>query len=146
MARWRAELRADLMEVYGVDLAEAVAGNRWVMILDLIDQLPARSRFHQAQMDDPETAALLLELADAENEKDEQEPWSPPWREFGTTEVLLQQLINSVHLVAANVQSAAGVKKPNVPDPFPSPVTGIDRARKRRDTEHAQEQLEAFGF
>ena len=133
------------METYGVDLAEAVAGNRWVMILDLIDQLPARSRFHQAQMDDPETAALLLELADAENEKDESEPWSPPWREFGTTEVLLQQLINSVHLVAANVQAAAGVKKPNVPDPFPSPVTGIDRARTRRDAEHAQEQLAAFG-
>lgn len=134
------------METYGVDLAEAVAGNRWTMILDLLDQLPARSRFHQAQMDDPETAALLLELADAENEKDKQEPWSPPWREFGTTEVLLQQLINSVNLVAANVQAAAGVKKPNVPDPFPSPVTGVDRARKRRDDEHAQEQLEAFGF
>lgn len=134
------------METYGVDLAEAVAGNRWVMILDLLDQLPARSRFHQAQMDDPETAALLLELADAENEKDEQEPWSPPWREFGTTEVLLQQLINSVNLVAANVQAAAGVKKPNVPDPFPSPVTGVDRARKRRDDEHAAEQLAAFGF
>lgn len=125
-------MRADLQEVYGVDLAAWWRQRRWAALLDLIDQLPGTSRLNEAIYDDPDQAALIA------SQPEPAERWSPRLRQWDLTHVMLQRLIHATEVGNANFAAAHG-GRPGAVQAFPSPVTGVDRYRDahRRATAHA---------
>lgn len=145
--RYRAEIRADLQERYGVDLARWWRERRFRALLDLVDQLPGASRLNEAIQNDPEQAEVIARNIDQLKQRGEGErgQWSPRVAEYDLHANLLRDLIQSVLGLRAAVIASAGGKPGSVPT-YPVPVTEVDRATARLERAWAQGVLEQFGF
>lgn len=112
---------------------------RYRHILELIDQLPSTSRYHEAMSNDPELAEQLARQPESDEE------WSPRLAEFGLTEMLLREILHELKVNSAITMSAAGGKPGDV-KPFPAPRTAIQAARERLEREWAVDLAAKFGF
>lgn len=104
-------------------------------LLDYIDHLPSDSPFHAAVADDEEYAAMLLDTDDG----GAVEP--PPLTEYGPQVRALATLVDRVSYLIG-VQVARAGKNPPRFDPYPRPVTAVERVRRRRAMDR-HEQLVA---
>ena len=141
VCRFGDEVRADLQERYGVNLADQWRSRRWRHLLVLIDQLPATSRLSRALLLDDEYADALVE---AREETDEpQSDWSPDLTEWSLTNQLLMQMSDQLQMVTAAIIGTAGGKPPKL-RPAPRPKTAIELAEERRVKETHDELLAVF--
>ena len=122
-----------------MDLARWWQDRRWVALLELIDQLPQASRFMEAVVNDPEQADLIARSREGADEV----PWSPRFSEFGLLERLMRDAVMAIQGVQAAVIAAAGGKPPKV-EPYPVPVTEIDRAVERANRAWAESIMDIF--
>lgn len=129
------------MQVYGVDLARWWQDRRYRGLLELIDQLPQASRYMEAVANDPEQARLIAEARSKGS--GEGEAWSPRLAEFDLHARLMRDQIQALMGVQAAVIAAAGAKPPKI-DPYPVPVTEIDRAVERANRAWAQSIIDTF--
>ena len=116
-----------------------VDAGRFRHILELIDQLPSTSRYHEAMTNDPELAEQLARQPESDEE------WSPRVAEYGLTEMLLREILHELKVNSAITMSAAG-GKPGELKPFPTPRTAVQAARERLEREWAVNLAGKFGF
>lgn len=112
------------MQVYGVDLALWWRERRWKALLELIDELPAASRFNEAVLNDREFAEAVVA-----QETGDRPEWAPKISEFDLHATLLRDVIQALQGVQAAVIAAAGGKPPKI-TPYPAPRTALDEARR----------------
>ena len=110
-----------------MDLVAWWQARRWAGLLELIDQLPAPSRFNEAVLNDVEVAR---ELVARENGDADSPEWSPKLSEFDLHAILLRDVIQALHGVQAAVIAGAGGKPPSI-SPYPSPKTALDEIRQQ---------------
>lgn len=131
LGRYRAEIRADLLQVYGVDLAAWWHARRWRALLELIDQLPEASRFREAVLNDRD---VVGELLDSEGSGS---GWAPRVSDFDLHATYLRDLVHSVHQLIAVTVATAGGKPPRVQPP-PAPRTVLEEARREKAKDWAR--------
>lgn len=124
-----------------MDLAEWVAARRYPALLDLIEQLPARSRLWEAQANDPAVAAELAQL----DTHGPDTQWSPRLSEWDVQAELLARLESRIGDLIQVTISAHGGKPPDF-EAFPRPRTAMDEARHAVAVAEANRALAAFGF
>lgn len=107
-----------------MDLAVWWRARRWAALLEYIDQLPATSRLNEAIHNDPEQAARLVDRPEPAD------PWAPSLRDWSLTTAMLSRLIHAAEVTNVLL---SGEKKP--PQPFPTPVTAVDRLAEQRSQE-----------
>ncbi|PRX95568.1 hypothetical protein CLV72_109177 [Allonocardiopsis opalescens] len=95
-------------------------------LLDYIDHLPSDSAFAAAVAEDEEYADLLL----AEGVVDEA-PQPPRLTEYGPEVRALATLVDRLSYLISVQISRAGGRPPRF-DPYPRPVTALERRRRRR--------------
>jgi len=103
--------------------------------VQLIDQLPQTARVMVAQVED-EDLAMQVHLAGMAG--DDSGEWVPSLREYDTTAVLLQQMLDV--LQGANYQRGGG--KGGRPKPSKRPTTAMQRVRDKADYEKQRGFLE----
>lgn len=129
MEKFTPELRADLQEVYGVNLADLFNEKRWVHLLALIDGLQQGSRYLAAVALDPEIAEQMVNHDEYASQRAEDS--GPSLVGYDHLNQQMAMLIDAVHAnTAATVASAGGKSKP--PKPLPRPKTAIDKAKEDR--------------
>ena len=143
MTKYKAEVRADLLQIYGADLGDWLRSERWSALVDLIDQLPSACRLNEAIAQDDEAADELVAIMD--ESVGEGPDWSPRVAEFDLTNTMLAELIDQVKLLGQTIIAANGGSAKKI-RPFPKPKTAIDRARERRDLNTFREFDAMFGF
>lgn len=103
-------------------------------LLDYIDYLPSDSAYFAEVAEDEEYAELLLQMED--------EPPSPPrMTEYGPEVRALAAVYDKISYLVA-VQIARGGKPPPRMDPYPRPVTALERKRRGR-AQHNHQALVA---
>lgn len=127
------------MSEYGVDLAVWYKNRRWVALLDYIDMLPSANRLNEAILNDPESADEIAARPDPT------EPWSPKVSEFDLHAVILREIVSELKVVVQTL-TASGGARPKPFKPFPSPITEVDRAKKRQERKFAFDLVSEFGF
>lgn len=133
-------MRADLQRVYGVRLREWLADrSRWGEILDLIDQLPSASRTKEALLNHPEYAQAIADAAGEETAT----KWSPPISEWTTDTAIQAAVFDRLGQLVDVVVGALGSKSKS--QPFPRPVTEVDRIEIRARHEAAEDLIAMFG-
>lgn len=132
--------------MYGRDLDEELAAGRFGWLLDRILDLPdPYSRFREAMSEDEEMAETLLAL---EEHREEQEGPSATLRysQVGLQEHLLMSIDMGIKAMRAEAPFVNGAKgKPTYPDPWPLPVTALERIRKQQEKDQADVLASAFG-
>jgi hypothetical protein len=98
-------------------------------LLDLIDHLPSNSAFHAAIADDEDYARQVLEL----EEREGRPAAAPPRLDEFSPEVRALAVIADKLSYLASIQVARAGKTPPKSEPYPRPVTALDRVRRRRD-------------
>jgi hypothetical protein len=111
----------------GWDLAQLWRQRRWRFLANLIDHLPRGTAFAQAVADDDELAAQQVVTASGGKRKA-----APPVSEYTPDVELLAALYDRLGVLIGWVAASAGAKKPPKAQPWPRPVTAIERARSRR--------------
>ena len=127
-----------------MDVAQYLGEHRYVALLDLIDQLPAASRFNEAVVNDEEFAEYLLDLEE-QGGAVPGESWAPRGAEFDLTNQLLSTVVDELKALRISGQALAG-GKPKREDPMPRPRTAVERVRARRDEQAAINLAVMFGF
>lgn len=132
--------------MYGLDLDKELAKGRFGWLLDRILDLPdPYSRFREAMSEDEEMAELLLEL---ESQREDEEGSSATLRysQVGLQEHLLMSIDMGIKAMRAEAPYLQGAKgKPTYPEPWPMPVTAVERLRKAHDKQEADLLAAAFG-
>lgn len=129
-------IRADLQQVYGVDLVSEWKKRRWRKLLILIEQLPPASRFTQAYLTDEANAdALALAQLKADDEKVKQ---VTAFTEWNLQTSMLASLIDAIHVLQATV-TAIGGGKPHKVEPYPRPVSVGQAALEKARAEAAED-------
>jgi hypothetical protein len=127
-----------------VDLAAWWAGKRWVALLELIDMLPAASRFNEAVANDPEAAAALAQ-AKLQEPEGETSDWAPRVTEYDLHAMLLRELLHAVKgLRQVSIAAAGG--NPGQEQPFPGPRTALEKALDEAERSWAAEFVQQLGF
>lgn len=140
LSRYRVAIQADLLEVYGLDLAAEVGSRRWRRLLELIEAIRRPSRLSDARAQDEDLAQAIL---DAEDAGAEIPPWAPDGDEFGLTHQLLSQLVDITGTISPTIAQVTGGKgKP--PKPIARPTTALERARERRREEMQRDVMRLF--
>ncbi|MFF5793677.1 hypothetical protein ACFY5D_16650 [Paeniglutamicibacter sp. NPDC012692] len=134
------QLRADLQQVYGVDLAVLFKARRYVHLLALIDGLPAHSRYMEAYLNDEEIATAILDSGQSEASGD----YHPPLSSWTPELAMLTEIKDTLAASIATQVGVAGGKAKN-PKPSPRPVTAIDRIKEQRSREAQQQIVDLFG-
>ena len=117
LVRFGPALRADLQQVYGVDMAQLASDRRWVHLLALIDGLPANSRYVQAMYDDDEWRKMI------EDSQDDDSPIPPPPLSTWSPEVnMLAQVVDSLAVVTQAIVVSNGGKSKKI-KPVPRPLS-----------------------
>lgn len=111
-----------------MDLAEWWQQKRWRGLLELIDQLPAASRFNEAVLNDPEQARLIAARPTSS------ESWTPLVRDWDLTAVLLREIREALVGLLGNGRAK----------PIPIPRTEVDRVRARLDLVLAAQIIRDF--
>lgn len=92
-------------------------------LLDLIDHLPSDSPFTAAVAEDEEYAEMVVDLPD--------ENPAPRLTEFGPEVRALAMIVDKLsYLISVQYQRSS--QRPPRMEPYPRPVTAIDRIRRRR--------------
>lgn len=134
------------MTEYQIDLDEELAAGRYGWLLDRILDLPdPYSRFREAMSEDEEMAELLLEL---EGTREEEGGPSATLRysQVGIREHLLMSIDMGIKAMRAEAPYLQGAKgKPTYPEPWPMPVTALERLRREQEQEQADSLAAAFG-
>lgn len=120
-----------------MDLARWWRDRRWVGLLDLIDQLPAASRFNEAVLNNPEQAELIA------NRPGSGEKWAPRVSEYDLHAVLQRETVQALMAVRAAVIASVGGNPGKTPE-FPTPVTEVDRAVARAQEAWADRIIAAY--
>jgi hypothetical protein len=112
----------------GIDLATEWRSRRWRRLLNIIDQLPRDSAFHESLADDEQLAERMLERPDP--------PPGPPtrrMREWSAEVELLSVVVDRLAELIQVVGATKGSKARSIRHQ-PRPVTAMQklRARKRR--------------
>ena len=124
-----------------MDVAAWVRAGRWRGLLELIDGLPRSSRLREAQLNDPEYVADLLEL-----QGDDERPWAPAVSESTLVTDLLGALIGEIRALRSEAAVHGSRKQPRRVKPVPGPRTAIEAARAERAERDAASILSKFGF
>lgn len=90
-------------------------------------------------MNDPETAADIAQRPDPT------EAWTPKVADFDLHAIMLREVISALSALHQAVLASAGAK-PKPIKPFPTPVTEVDREKKRQEREFAVDLIKDFGF
>jgi hypothetical protein len=90
--------------------------------------MPMSSAFREAMLDDPEVAEELAKQPEPKG------PGRPRLSEFDTHTALLTDILDRLGDVFAAVVATGGNKPPTI-KPAPRPLTGVAKARERRDLE-----------
>ena len=132
--------------MYGIDLDAELADHRYGWLLDRILDLPdPYSRFREAMSEDEEMAELLMSI---EQHRDDDEGPSATLRysQVGLQEHLLMSIDMGIKAMRAEAPIIAGAKgKPKYPDPWPLPVTAVERLRKDQERDRARALAASFG-
>ena len=132
--------------MYGIDLDAELADHRYGWLLDRILDLPdPYSRFREAMSEDEEMAELLMSI---EQQRDDDEGPSATLRysQVGLQEHLLMSIDMGIKAMRAEAPIIAGAKgKPKYPDPWPLPVTAVERLRKDQERDRARALAASFG-
>lgn len=108
-------------------------------LLELIDQLPSRSRFRTALVHDLEYARAVVDAQEAARQPDDDGAWDPPYEEYDLHSVQLADLrALVVRLIDATLTGTN--RKPSGIPRFGAPRTAFDVAReelRRRGYEQA---------
>lgn len=146
MGRFTPQIRADLLQFYGVDLSEWLEQGRWNATLELIDQLPWNSRFREAMLNDPEYAAAIAENQVREESEGKLPDDSPRVSEYGPSDQRLDTLIELNKALLMWTQKQAGVKSPKRIPPGKGPKTLVQELKTRKEQEFGFEVAKLFGF
>ena len=111
-------------------------------LLELIDNLPTACRLNEAVANDPESAKYLAQMS---MEKPEGDAWAPRLSEFDLHATIQREILHAIKSLAAITVAAAG-SKPGEQQPFPAPVTEIDRAMEAMSRSWTEEFVQQFGF
>ena len=132
-----------------MDLGGWIRQGRLRGVLDLIDQLPAASRYWSAVALDEEVAEAILaeedRRRDAHGDGDTAPAWTPPLDQWDLTAQMLGALINEVKALRQATIAAAGGRARRE-KPFPGPRTAREAVQARRDEEYAAALAADFGF
>ena len=146
MPRFRAEIRADFQQVYGVDLHTLWRRREGQRIIDLLDGLPRNSRFRAAMLNDPEFAKMIVDQEDKRRqsgEDDEPFQWGPA--EYSPEVIALQRLEGLLDelavVVTAQLQGKKSKRKPQDPVKV---RTAVEVERERRKVEMGNSIIERF--
>lgn len=107
-----------------MDLGAEWRARRWRRLLNLIDGLPGNSHYIQAQMNDEEYVAGLLDGAPDRPRVEQLADWSPVVDKLAYIADLQQQML--LAFLSAN----GG--KPGKFKPLPRPQTAVERTRRRQ--------------
>jgi hypothetical protein len=127
--RYGEAIAADLA-MLGWDLVELVEQGRWAFTLNLVEHLPRASYYAEAVLQDDEYAEQVAAQPSRRVEMPVHQ-WTP---ELEALAVMVDRL---AHVANAVVASAGG--RPGRVDPYPRPVTAIDRARSARSRKAVEE-------
>ena len=133
--------------MYGIDLDVELAQHRYGWLLDRILDLPdPYSRFREAMSEDEEMAGMLLELEDSRHPDEEGEGPTLRYSQVGLREHLLMSIDMGIKAMRAEAPFVNGAKgKPTYPEPWPLPVTALERIRKTQEKDQADALASAFG-
>lgn len=133
-------MRADLQEVYGVDLAELFTKKRWVHLLALIDGLPTHSRYMAALLSDPEVAEQIVNHPDYDPT-----PKASPPSLTGYTQINYQlaDISDGLKSLQATLVAVNGGKG-KAPKPGLRPITAIEEAKKERSRRIVEDMQKTF--
>lgn len=97
---------------------------RYRYLLNLIDQLPSHTRFHEAYLNND---SIAEKIASAQMDADEAESqkWAPPQRTWSPEAEMLASIIDAIHRLQATSVAVAGGKAKS-PKPFPRPKSRVD--------------------
>jgi hypothetical protein len=143
--RYGEAIAADLA-LAGWDVVELTEAGRWAFSLNLVDHLPRTSAYANAVAQDDELAEAALNAAPEGtrvrlgSRAVPMTEWSPEVEALSTVVDRLAEVINAVV-----VNHPSGKGKPTRANPYPRPVTAVDRARARRRRQAAAD-LEAQLF
>jgi hypothetical protein len=137
---YRAALSHDLA-IIGLDLGELWRARRSMLLLDVIDRLPAHSWYASSVAMDEEHAKMMAEAIEQRGGKSAED--SGPSLTTWTPEVAaLHNIFDAVRSVQhAVIAVQHGSKAGEPPKPAPRPVTALEKAlrsanRRRRQAEH----------
>lgn len=146
MGRFTPQIRADLLQFYGVDLSEWLEQGRWNATLELIEQLPWNSRFREAMLNDPEYAAAIAEAQVRDEAEGKKPDDSPRVSDYGPAEQRLDSLIELNKALLMWTQKQAGVKSPKRIPPEKPPRTLVQSLKSRKEQEAGLDVARLFGF
>lgn len=124
IGRYGDAIRADLRRVYGVDLLDFFRGDLSAdAVLDYLEHLPRTSAYNEALAQDEELAERTANGPD-------RKPGPPPLTEWGPEVQALAEVRDLVaQLLAVTIKAHGG--KPQKVQPYPRPVTAIERVRRK---------------
>lgn len=130
LERYFRPLEADFRSEYsGLNLGQLWREGKYRMILDLIAELPQRSRFAAAVATDEEHVELILE---AQKDQPETE-YAPPLAGWETSNEQLAQVVDLLGGVISVLVKANGGNPPKA-KPVPRPRTAFSDVRERQAT------------
>lgn len=139
---FRSPMTYDLQVYANADLGELWRGRRWLLLLDILDHLPAHSWFSSTVSMDEEHARLMAEALRAQPES-ERTSNGPPLHTWTPEVAVLNNVFDAIRrLEHTMIALKAGDKAPKAPDPAPRPITPLERAMKRVEYERRQEKHE----
>lgn len=132
---YRPAISSDLHATHHMDLGELWRARRWILLLDLIDRLPAHSWYASAVSMDEDHAKMMAEsIAAQKRDKNNEDKSNGPSLTTWTPEVAaITNVLDAVrgvqHAIVA-VNSAKG-KAPEPPKPAQRPITPLEKAIRR---------------
>lgn len=117
-----------------------------VLALDLIDGLPAASRFRQAVLDDPIAAAALVDQQEADERAGKTAgDWGPEISEYSATVIMQGRILAALSDIAGLLTAqASGGKSKGKPIRIPTPTTEVERERERRHVSKGRDLMRIF--
>lgn len=146
MPRFRAEIRADFQQVYGVDLHTLWRRREGQRIIDLLDGLPRNSRFRAAMLNDPGFAKMIVDQEDKrrlDGEDEQPFEWDPA--EYSPEVIALQRVESKLDEVLVYQDRQLYQKKSKRKPQDPVKVrTAVEVERERRKVEMGNSIIERF--
>lgn len=125
-----------------MDLAAWVGAGRWRAVLDLVEMLPRHCRTREAQLNDLDVAAAIVDAQEGQ----EPEKWAPTVSESTLVTDLLTMAVTELRHLRAEQHARAARKQPKKITPIPPPRTALEKARAAADERRAADILSGFGF
>lgn len=135
--RYGEAIEYDLHDRFGLDLIDFFRGEHsWRKLGNLVSRLPVSSAFMEARLNDPEIAEAILESDGGEGP-----PPRPSLADYSPEVAVMSQAVNRLGEVVAAITWLGGGKPPRV-TPLPTPLTGVDVARARREDRRHRELVD----